>query len=178
MALTLSLHAVKGSELVVQSPLVWLDEPRAGRRFLHDRPLAVFWLRREGLVVEVQARPERISQMQFACRAWVWLRVSDLSTGGMPRRVPVWTPHAFERLPGRASASEAATLAAMAARTGRHEAMREGVILAPAQGRGERCEATAGGVRIVSIALDASGPTLRDGLAALGDFVRSCVRNP
>lgn len=176
LALALSLHRIEDSELVVQSPLVWLDEARAGRRFLCDRPLAVFWLRREGLIVEVQARPEHVSRMQFACRAWVWLRVYDLSISGIPRRVPVWTPHAFERLPADACATEAATLAAMAARIGQGEVMREGVIMMPAHGKVELCEETSGGVKIAAIPLDASGATLRDGMAALGEFVRSCVR--
>lgn len=178
LALTLSLHQIEDSELVVQSPLVWLDDARAGRRFLHDRPLAVFWLRREGLVVEVQARPAQVSQMQFACRAWVWLRISDLSTGGIPRRVPVWTPHAFERLPPRGSAAEAAALAAMVSRIGRHEVLRDGVILMPAHGDFERHEARNGRVRVASIALDASGTTLARGMAALGEFVRTCMGAP
>ena len=81
LALTLALFEMPGSEIVAQSPLVWLDEAEAGRRFLHDRPLAVFWLKHENLIVEVQARPESVSRMQFLTRAWLWLRISDLSNG-------------------------------------------------------------------------------------------------
>lgn len=175
LALTLSLHGIEGSELLAQSPLLYLHEAHEGRQFVHDRPLAVFWLRRENLIIEIQPRPERVSQMQFACHAAVWLRVSDLTTNGFPRRVPVWTPHAFERLDCQESAWDALQLLTMAARVRRGEIMQEGVILMPAHGVGESAEVLRNGVRLVAIALDASGNSLRTGMAALGTFVRSFI---
>lgn len=175
LALTLALHAMQGAELVAQSPLLWMSEARAGQRFCSDRPLAVFWLRREGLVVEVQARPEGVSRMQAASRAWVWLKITELETDQVPRRVPVWTPHCFARMNLAAESPDAARLVAMAARVGHSEAMREGVILTPAQGAFEATESRAGNVRVAAIALDASGAALEDGMKALRNFVRSCV---
>lgn len=179
LALTLSLHSMEGSELVAQSPLVWMSEAVAGQRFRSDRPLAVFWLRREGLVIEVQARPEGVSRMQTASRAWVWLRITDLaSRDDLPRRVPVWTPHCFARMDLAAETPVAARLVTLAARVGQNETMREGVILAPAQGRFEATESRAGAARVTGIALDATGAALRDGMETLRDFVRSCVAGP
>jgi hypothetical protein len=176
LALTLSLHAMEGAELVAQAPLVWMDEAVAGQRFRSDRPLAVFWLRREGLVVEVQARPEGVPRMQSATRAWVWLRITDLAARDeVARRVPVWTPHCFARMDLAAETPIAARLVALAARAGHAEAMREGVILTPAQGRFESTESRAGAARVTGIALDASGSALREGMDALRGFVRSCV---
>lgn len=175
LALALSLHEMDGAALVAQSPLVWMDEAVEGQRFRSDRPLVVFWLRNEALVVEVQARPEGVSRMQAACRAWVWLKITHLGSGEVSRRVPVWTPHCFARMDLSADALAAAQLVAMAARVGHEEAMREGVILAPAHGRFETADGRAGSARVTAIALDASGTALRDGMDALRRFVRSCV---
>lgn len=175
LALALSLRGMDGAALVAQSPLIWLDEAHAGQRFRSDRPLAVFWLRRENLVVEVQARPEGVSKMQAACRAWVWLKITHLGSSEVPRRVPVWTPHCFARMDLSAEAPAAAQLVAMAARVGHAEAMREGVILAPAHGHFEAADGRAGAARVTAIALDASGVALREGMEALRGFVRSCV---
>ena len=175
LALTLAVHGIEGSELLAQSPLLYLHEAHEGRRFVHDRPLAVFWLRRENLIIEIQPRPERVSQMQFVCHAAVWLRVSELTANGFPRRVPVWTPHAFERFDCQESASDALRLLAKAARVGRGEIMKEGVILMPAHGVGESAEVLRNGARLVAIALDASGNSLRTGMAVLAAFVRSCI---
>jgi hypothetical protein len=175
LALTLSLKTMEGAELVAQAPLVWMPEALAGQRFRNDRPLAVFWLRREGLIVEVQARPQSASRMQATCRAWVWLKITDLASDDIVRRVPVWTPHCFARMDLRTEATAAARLVAMAARVGQHEVMREGVILAPAHGGSETSESLAEGAWVVGIALDASGVPLRNGTEALRGFVRSCV---
>jgi len=175
LATILSLHAIEGAVLVAQAPLVWMPEADVGRRFRHDRPLAVFWLRREGLMVEVQVRPEQVSRMQAACQAWLWLRITALASSDVPRRVPVWTPHCFARMDLGTEVPSAASLVAREVRAGQHEVMREGVILAPAQGRAEIAESRVGAARVVGIAFDASGEPLRDGLEALRGFVRSCV---
>jgi len=175
LAVTLTLQGMRGSELVAQSPLVWLEEARAGRRFLHDRPLAVFHLRRENLVVEVQARPDAISEMQYLTRAWVWLRLTDLSTQDIPRRMPVWTPHAFAPPPAEEAAREAARFLAVAARHRRSESMRDGVVLLPAHGRSNAAEAQEAGARVAAIALGASGEPLGEGMRALADFIRASV---
>ncbi|MFC6689637.1 hypothetical protein [Jhaorihella thermophila] len=173
LAVTLALHGLDEAQLLAQAPLIWLDEAVQGRRFLHDRPLAVFWLRDSGLIVEVQARPERVSRIQFAARAHVWLRVTDLNSDAIERRVPVWTPHSFDPMDLRAETQQAATLIEMLRRHATHEVMREGVILAPADATFDSHEATSGGSRVRGIAFDARGAALRQGKQALAGFVRS-----
>lgn len=176
LAVTLALHQMPGAETVAQSPLVWLDEAEAGRRFLHDRPLAVFWLKKEGLVVEVQARPESVSRMQFVTRAWLWLRISDLADTSLARRVPIWTPHMFAPMDLSSAVADACNLLQLANRIRHNEIMREGLILTPAHGAQQAAEhKSADGRRVAAVALDASGDALRDGMLALANFVRSCV---
>lgn len=173
LAVTLALHGLEEAQLLAQAPLIWLDEAIQGRQFLHDRPLAVFWLRDSGLIVEVQARPERVSLIQFAARAHIWLRVTDLNSAAIERRVPVWSPHTFAPIDLRTETQQAATLIEMLRRRATHEVMREGLILAPADSAFNAEEATSGGSRVRGIAFDARGDALRRGKQALVEFVRS-----
>lgn len=176
LAVTLALFGLDEAKLISQAPLVWMDEAIQGRRFLHDRPLAVFWLRESDLIVEVQARPEGISAIQFAARANLWMRVTDLKSDAISRRVPVWTPHSFSRMSPETEAQQAATLVhALRNRSGQ-EVLREGLILMPAHGVAETSEATAGGGRVRAISLDARGETLKEGKRALARFVRTCIQ--
>ena len=174
LAVVLAMNGLEEAVLLAQSPLVCLDEAIQGRRFLHDRPLAVFWLKESGLIVEVQARPESVSEIQFAARAHVWLRVTDLKSNIAEHRLPVWTPHCFSRLTPRTEAREAAETVDALRRKATHEAIREGLILMPAHGIFESVEEVFGGSRVRAIAMDAVGATLRDGKRALAEFVRSC----
>lgn len=176
LAVTLSLHALEEAELLAQAPLIWLDEAETGRRFLHDRPLAVFWLRETGLMVEIQARPEAISSLQYAAKASVWLKVTDLSTGDFSRRVPVWTPHCFDRMSPQEEADDALQVVVALRQKNFSEVMRDGLILFPAHGKPESAEAIASGCRVQAIALDAVGSPLGEGMRSLADFVRSCVQ--
>ena len=173
LALTLSIHGMEGAELIAQAPLVWRDEAVMGQRFLHDTPLAVFWLQPENLVIEVQSRPQPASRIQAACRAWVWLRITDFSANQIPRLVPVWTPHTFVRLDCDVSAQEATQMLETTAKGDQHETIREGLIFLPAKGKGEIAKAESGTIQVVAIALDASGHTLREGMSALGTFLRT-----
>ncbi|MDV7142017.1 DUF2357 domain-containing protein [Tropicimonas sp. TH_r6] len=174
LALTLALHRMADAKLLAQAPVVWLDEAMQGRRFLHDRPLAVFWLKNSNLLVEVQARPEGISPIQFAAKANVWLRVTELNSDAYERRVPVWTPHSFERMDLGTDAADAASLIEALRSRANIDLMREGLILTQAHGHFEEIERTAGKSRVQAIALDAVGETLGNGTRALASFVRSC----
>ena len=176
LALTLALYGLKESKLIAQAPLVWLDEAIQGRRFFHDRPLAVFWLEESGLIVEVQARPEAVTSIQFATKANVWLRITDLKSDEFERRVPVWTPSPFERMSPSEEARNAVTLIEALRKKATQEVMREGLILMQAHGEFEKMEYSFGASRVWAIALDARGDTLKDGKTALADFVCSCFQ--
>jgi hypothetical protein len=176
LAVTLALNGLDESTLVAQAPLVWLDEALQGRRFLHDRPLAVFWLRESGLIVEVQARPEGISTLQYAAKANLWLRITDLKTDSVERRVPVWTPHTFSRMDPHIEASGAASLINALRSKARGEVMREGLILMPAHGFAQSVEATSGAGRVQAISMDAAGEALKEGKKALAQFVQTCFQ--
>lgn len=175
LAVTLSLHALNDSELVAQSPVMWLPEAQAGRRFRQENPLAVFWLKDSRQIVEVQARPEGLYPQQAAAKAHVWLRITNLDKQHPKRRIPVWTPHTFTRMDATGAADEAARLLGLIRGKPSEAILREGLILMQAQGQAQQIEASHNGCRVSAIALDAVGAPLKDGITALGAFVRSCV---
>ncbi|UWQ23120.1 hypothetical protein [Jannaschia sp. W003] len=164
-----------GARLVAQAPLLRLPEAVQGRGIRHDRPLAVFWLRRENLVVEVQPRPEGITAAQWDCRAPLWLRVHDLLDGELPMRVPVWAVHLFERPDLETAARDALPLLAQAARRETTARLLDGLVLVPSVGPTPLGEHRAGDRRVRAVGLDAAGRGLRDGMAQVADFLRACL---
>lgn len=176
LAVSLALYQLDESDLVAQSPLVWLEEAVQGRRFLHDRPLAVYWLKESNLIVELQARPKDVTTVQFASNAHVWLKVTDLESFGTTRRIPIWTPHSFNRMTPVVEARSAAQTLELLRRQSKDAVMREGVILMQGHGKFESQTANQGSVRLQAIAFDAVGETLGDGKKKLTQFIKSCFR--
>lgn len=175
LAIVLAIDELPEAQLVAQSPIVWKDEAVMGRWFDQDRPLAVFWLRHTGRIVEVQSRPVNPGVQQALTRAHVSLRVTDPGRSDMPRRVAVWTPHAMERLELRASVHGAAALLDEVQRLPANEILRHGLILTPSHEAPETLSRIKGRVRVQGIALDASGASLGAGLEALRNFLRSDI---
>jgi len=176
LALTLAMHEVDEAKMIAQSPLIWLDEAEMGRRFRHDLPLAVFWLKNSGLIVEVQARPENPSKLQYAALAHIWLRISDLKGEFPERRVPVWTPHCFAQLSPKVEAEAAVGRMAQLQHIQSKEVMQEGLILMPTHRVAEPYEAQAHGCRVNAIALGAVGEPLGAGRRKLAEFVCTCFK--
>jgi hypothetical protein len=175
LAIVLSIDEMEEAQAVAQSPIVWRQESLTGRWFEQDRPLAVFWLRNTGRIVEIQSRPEKPGTLLTLARAHVSLRITDPSQSDLPRRVAVWTPHAMERLDIKnASRSAVATLSEIA-RLPSNEIMHDGLVVTPAHREAEHATASQGRARVDAIALDASGDTLAKGMRALKDFIRSDI---
>jgi hypothetical protein len=175
LAVTVSLAGLDGATLLAQSPVVWLDEAEQGRRFRADRPLAVFWLERTGLIVEVQPRPVGVSSLQFAARAPLWLRIAPLSDEGVMRRVPIWTPHCFEPLDLALETRRAAEHVARLKGLSTTEQIAHGIILAPMHEDFERHSHQLGPCRVDGVMLGAEGHGLAEGMRAVGEFVRGSV---
>lgn len=175
LAITLAIDELEEAQLVAQSPISWRAEAVTGRWFEQDRPIAVFWLRETGRIVEVQARPEVPGALLTAARAHVALRISDPSRSDVPRRVAVWTPHAMDRLDLDADVREAAALIEQLQPLAQNEVLREGLIMTPAHGEAGSVVDTRRRIRVHGIALGASGEPLAQGLEAVRRFVRSDI---
>ncbi|RVK31045.1 hypothetical protein CN163_26780 [Sinorhizobium meliloti] len=173
LAIVLALDELDEAELVAQSPIVWRGEATLGRWFDQDRPIAVFWLRHTGRIVEVQARPETPSVLLALSRAHVALRITDVSRRDMPRRVAVWTPHAMERIDLSDAVTRANERLAEIQRVSQPEVLRNGLILTPSHGTYETRFAEGARTRVDGVALEASGEGLRFGLDAIRTFAHS-----
>ena len=175
LATVLALDGLAESELVAQSPIRWRSEAVAGRWFDQDNPLAVFWLRETGRIVEVQSRPENPGLLRTLTRAHVFLRITDPKRDDLPHRVAVWTPHAMRRIDLAVSMKEARNLLSDIQKVPAPEVLRNGLILTPAHGSAEAGTVRGRQVRVDGIAFDASGCSLGSGLKALRKFVRGAI---
>ena len=172
LAIVLAIDELEESQPIAQSPIVWRQEAVTGRWFDQDRPLAVFWLRDTGRIVEVQSRPETPGTLLTLARAHVSLRITDPSRSDLPRRVAVWTPHAIKRIDIKDAALGAVRTLSEITRLPSNEVMRDGLILTPAHLEAEQASNAQGNARVDAIALDASGETLGIGMQALREFIR------
>lgn len=175
LAVTLSLHALEESELIAQSPILWREEAVNGRWFSQDNPLAVFWLKDSGRIVEVQSRPRGISTQQAVTKAHVWLRISDLDNYDPARRVPVWTPHCFTAHDPQAEAEAALVTLIDAQKVTATNIMREGLVLMQAHGHPRDHDARGGHCLVRGIAFDATGAALAHGVQQLSVFLRGAL---
>lgn len=172
LAVTLAIDELDEAELIAQSPIDWRAEAVTGRWFDQDRPIAVFWLRETGRIVEIHARPEHPGELLTAAQAHVALRITDPDRNKVPQRVPIWTPHAMNRVDLAEAAGEAAGLVDQLQMLATSEVLRHGLILTPAHGDPETLSAAGQRGRVTGIALGASGTALARGLEAVRAFVR------
>lgn len=175
LALTLAIHDLDDAQLIAQAPIQWNDEAEAGRWFVQDNPLAVFWLRETGRVVEVQARPKSVSSQQAMTRSHVWLRVSELGGEGLQHRVPVWPLHCFEKPDLAQECAKAALVLEQSRRMHGDSVLRQGLVLSQAFGDPDDEEIRQAGSTVHGISLDASGDALKLGRDALCQFVQSLL---
>lgn len=173
LAIVLSLKDIDDAELLAQSPIRFLAESVSGLWFEQERPIAVFWLKQLGRVVEVMARPEKPGTLLTLARAHVALRISDpLDRTAYPHRVAVWTPHAMERLNLSASAKGAVTrLEELSRVPGQQERIRHGLILTPGHHQPETATTQQNGQFVEAVAFDAAGESLAAGRAAIRNFL-------
>lgn len=173
LAIVLALHELPDAELIAQAPISFRDEAVNGIWFEQERPIAVFWIKSLGRVVEVMARPERPGTLLTLARAHVALRISDpLDQNTFPHRVAVWTPHAMERLAPYQSAEAAALrLSELRQVVGQQERIRHGLILTPAHHKPESATAEKGGTFAETVSFDAAGASLALGRAAIRAFL-------
>lgn len=174
LAIVLALHEMDGAELVAQAPIHFRDEAASGIWFEQERPIAVFWIKSLGRVVEVMARPEGPGTLLTLARAHVALRISaPFDATAFPHRVAVWTPHAMDRLDPIAAANEATTRVAQLMKvSNQQERIRHGIILTPGHHEPQTAHADRSGAFVEAIAFDAAGPSLKAGRASIRAFLQ------
>jgi hypothetical protein len=175
LAIVLALDDLEESELIAQSPITWKSEATLGRWFDQDRPLAVFWLKETGRIVEVQSRPIKPGHLQTLSRAHISLRITDPSRVEIPRRIAVWTPHSLAAINLEKSVKDANELLRQIQKVNANEILRNGLIIAPAYYAPEEFSVVGERTRVDGISFDAAGSSLGFGLKTLAKFARSKI---
>lgn len=168
LAVTLALRGIEGAELIASCPLAKFADHDRGAWFGADTPLAVYHLRRQSLVVEVQYRPEHVAAGQDALAAALWLRIGGLAQTDPVRRLPVWTRLVFDKIDLEQEATDCATSLAPVAR---QQGISRGIILVSDPNSGSAV-ASKGDAAVSSLGIGPSGAPLRNGLDRIGKILR------
>lgn len=177
LSIILALDEMEESELIAQSPIIWRTEAYTGRWFEQERPIAVFWLRETGRIVEVQSRPEAPGQQLLASRAHVALKINDpkMSEDHPPRRVSVWTPHSFSELDLNSSADECLSRLKEVQRLRAPDVLHNGLVLIPAIHKAGSVTKRDGKISVNAIGIGPSGKFLAQGISALQKFIEGDI---
>jgi hypothetical protein len=170
LAIVLSLNDLAEAELVAQSPIVWNHTGLQGRFFETHQPLAIFWLRETGLVVEVMVRPDgrKINQLT---RSVVTMKITEQVGDGLAREILVWTPHNFDRSDFDEDAQNAADL--IHPIPSNLANVERGLILIPSHGDYQHSVSRKGNKQVDLVAFAPSGNALGKGMKKIADILKS-----
>lgn len=164
LAVTLAVRAIDGARLVASSPVVLFHDHDQGAWFGADRPLAVYFLEKQRLVVEIQYRPKYVGRLQETLAAPIWLRIGTQSSMELARRIPVWPRLVFSPVNLMDEAANCAdSISQVAAKALVHRALI--VHSDPATGV---AHAGSEGLRVTSIGMAPSGRWLLEGFNHIG----------
>ncbi len=171
LALTVALQAVEGAETIATSPIVFRKEQERGRWIICVTPLAVIYLPRQDLIVEVQYREPDRKLAGFG--AAIWLRAGALARPQeFLARVPVWP---VWNVQGGLVVGETSELDAVVAR-GTTLNVKAGVTIRPNRAENVAMER---GEKSIALTLGDAGAPLQQGLeqmsAALVELLQSRV---
>lgn len=162
--MTLAVRAIDGARLVASSPVVLFHDHDQGAWFGADRPLAVYFLEKQRLVVEIQYRPKYVGRLQETLAAPIWLRIGTQSSMELARRIPVWPRLVFSPVNLMDEAANCAdSISQVAAKALVHRALI--VHSDPATGV---AHAGSEGLRVTSIGMAPSGRWLLEGFNHIG----------
>jgi len=171
LATILSIDSLDEAQLVSQAPILFRSEARNGRWFEQEQPIAVFWLRHSGTIIEVQSRPKRPGTAMLHARAYVALRTYSLGQNDFAKRILIWTPHNL----GGANLSKSAEDACqrIIQIRGQNEIIKNGIIITPAHGDFQKYQYSQGSHSIEAISFDAFGASLENGIKQLSSILQS-----
>jgi hypothetical protein len=153
---------------VATSPVVLFPDHDRGAWFSADRPLAVYFLERQRLVVEVQCRPKYVSKLQEALAAPIWLRIGTLSSMEHARRVPVWPRLVFSAVDLEQEADDCRNNLGLVAR----QAFIHRALIVHSDPATGLANSTSGEPKVTSIGIAPSGQSLLDGFNHIARVLR------
>lgn len=170
LALMVAISTIPGARLIASAPLSFREEQHHGSWVTHDNPLGVFHLPAQQLVVDVQFRMAQRSTAQADLGTQLWVRFGHTDDpAGFHKYAPVWA--LWDVLGGKVP-EDLAEVAGFLPRF-RSAQVVAGLILRPAGSEDsssvERREA------VTAIELGTQGAALRDGIAAMAEFVTALL---
>jgi hypothetical protein len=172
LAVTLSVRAIDEARLVASSPVVLFNDHDRGAWFGADRPLAVYFLEKQRLVVEVQYRPRFVSKLQEPFAAPIWLRIGSLNSMENARRIPVWPRLVFSPVSLRDEADLCAKEIGLLARQAQ---VYRALIIHSDPTVGVAVSNSVAPL-VTSVGIAPSGTSLLEGFNAIGKLLREEVR--
>jgi hypothetical protein len=172
LAVTLAVRSIEGARLVATSPVVLSGDHDRGAWFRADRPLAVYFLERQRLVVEIQYRPRYVSKLQQMLAAPIWLRIGTLNSMENTRRIPVWPRLVFSPVALHEEADECAESIRLVAR----EAFVHRALIVHSDPATGMANSASDAPLVTSIGIAPSGPPLLEGFEAIGRLLRDEVK--
>jgi hypothetical protein len=169
------LNDLDETELIAQSPLIWMHEPMVGRFIDQDRPLAVFWLKETNRVVEVHSRPKNPSFLQQLTRAHVSLKIYEPDNENFSKRIVIWAVHSIDKMNLESSVCDARNYLNDLQRVPSPEKIKNGLILMPAHDTAEDFSHEENKIRVDGISFGGAGVSLSFGLNSIAKFVRSDI---
>ena len=171
LAVTLSVRSIEEATLVASSPLnLFMDHDR-GAWFNADRPLAVYFLQKERLVVEIQYRPRFVSRFQEPLAAPIWLRIGTLKAMENSRRIPVWPRLVFSEVSLSKEAEDCAKSISLIA----HKAEVHQALIIHSDPSNGIANSICNTPLVTSVGIAPSGPDLLEGFKAIGKLLRDGV---
>ena len=175
LAIIIALNDLDETELIAQSPLIWMHEPMVGRFIDQDRPLAVFWLKETNRVVEVHSRPKNPSFLQQLTRAHVSLKIYEPDNENFSKRIVIWAVHSIDKMNLESSVCDARNYLNDLQRVPSPEKIKNGLILMPAHDTAEDFSHEENKIRVDGISFGGAGVSLSFGLNSIAKFVRSDI---
>lgn len=184
LSIVMAIDGLENSEIVAQSPIVWLSEAKKGRLFVQDTLVATFWLSpapeiASGAVVEIFARQQESPVALTLVRAHISLRITPLQGEENSQFIAVWAPHSMGPLKLDCAAHEAAHSLLRANRKAPSDKLQRGIIVTPAHSSPEKPifkkSKSIDEIQLSAIAFDASGNSLVTGIKSLDCIVQNMV---
>ncbi len=171
LAVTLAVHATEGSHVVATSPVVLFPDHNRGAWFGADRPLAVYFLERQQLVVEVQYRPKSVDKFQVDFAAPIWLKIGTLIKLENVRRIPIWPRLVFSAVNLKQEANDCSDNLRRIAK----KALVSKALILHSDPVSGRADSVSGVPKVTSIGIAPFGQPLLEGFNHIARFVVDAV---
>ena len=176
IAVIVACKEIPGIEIIAASPINFQEEQTRGLWLESDNPLAVFFLREQKLILEIQMRPSNPASGLSEMGAPIVIRYGDLSNEFL-RRALVWPLHSFSNENPVEDAQQVLDLLPKCARS---LMLKGGIVLRNRFDDKNLVSEilSSGDNSVLAGTIGPRGNALREGLKGISTFLESLVSDP